>query len=69
MLFLQVQVFAKALLLLAVFKLKLFQEIKNDKKKKEKYIETFKKKLDEYLRTIPDVPGTSKNSLSLHIQQ
>ena len=39
------------------------------KKKKEKYIETFKKKLDEYLRTIPDVPGTSKNSLSLHIQQ
>ena len=68
MLFLQVQVFAKALLLLAVFKLKLFQEIKNDKKK-EKYIETFKKKLDEYLRTIPDVPGTSKNSLSLHIQQ
>ena len=69
MLFLQVQVFAKALLLLAVFKLKLFQEIKNDKKKEEKYIETFKKKLDEYLRTIPDVPGTSKNLLSLHIQQ
>ena len=36
MLFLQVQVFAKALLLLAVFKLKLFQEIKNDKKKRRK---------------------------------
>ena len=34
----------------------------NDKSGKEK-IENFKKKLDEYLRTIPDDPGTTQNSL------
>ena len=33
-----------------------------DEGEKEK-VENFKKKLDEYLETIPDAPGTSKNLL------
>ena len=36
------------------------QELKNDDKKEQLEMENVKKKLDEYLRTIPDAPGTSQ---------
>ena len=35
------------------------ENLKMNNKKKNQKIENFKKKLDEYLRTIPDTPRTS----------
>ena len=40
-----------------------FRELENDNEGEKQKVENFKKKLDEYLRTIPDVPGASQNSL------
>ena len=40
-----------------------FRELENDNEGEKQKVENFKKKLDEYLRTIRDVPGASQNSL------
>lgn len=39
------------------------QELKTEDKKEKQGMENVKKKLDEYLRAIPDAPGTTQNSI------
>ena len=39
------------------------RKLENDNEEEKQIVENFKQKLDEYLRTIPDAPGTSQNSL------
>ena len=38
-------------------------ELENDVEGEKQEVENLKKKLGEYLRTIPDAPGTPQNSL------
>ena len=39
------------------------RELENEDEGEKQKVENFKQKQDDYLRTIPDAPGTSQNSL------